>query len=56
MGRPPLGVKPTLVRLSNDVRERIRELVGENEMANFIREAIELELKRRENLKKRRKD
>lgn len=48
MGRPPLGNKPTLVRLSEEVRERIRELVGDSGMAQFIREAIERELKRRE--------
>lgn len=48
MGRPPLGIKPTQVRLSDEVRERIRELVGEQGMAQFIREAIERELKRRE--------
>jgi hypothetical protein len=48
MGRPPLGIRPTQVRLSEEVRERIRELVGDNGMAQFIREAIERELKRRE--------
>ncbi len=50
MGRPPLGNKPTLVRLSEEVRERIRDLVGDSGMAAFIREAIERELKRREKL------
>jgi hypothetical protein len=53
MGRPPLGNKPTQVRLSEDLRGRIRALVGESGMAQFIREAVERELKRRE---KRRKD
>jgi predicted DNA-binding protein len=48
MGRPPLGVKETKVRLTEEQRERIRELVGEQGMAQFIREAIERELKRRE--------
>jgi predicted DNA-binding protein len=48
MGRPPLNVKPTVVRLTEDVRQRIVALVGENRMAAFIREAIEAELKRRE--------
>jgi hypothetical protein len=48
MGRPPLNVKPTLVRLSAEVRERIRKLVGDSGMAGFIREAIERELERRE--------
>jgi len=47
-GRPALDVKPTQVRLSEDVREQIRELVGDNGMAQFIREAVERELKRRE--------
>ncbi|MFA5902026.1 MAG: hypothetical protein WC829_23255 [Hyphomicrobium sp.] len=48
MGRPPLGIKPTQVRLSEEVRERIRDLVGDSGMAQFIREAIERELMRRE--------
>ena len=48
MGRPPLGVKETKVRLTEAQRDRIRELVGEQGMAQFIREAIERELKRRE--------
>lgn len=53
MGRPPLGNKPTLVRLAEEVRERIRQLVGEQGMAAFIREAVERELKRREKAKDR---
>lgn len=53
MGRPALGIKPTLVRLSDEVRERIRALVGDSGMAAFIREAVERELKRRDMLKKR---
>lgn len=48
MGRPPLGIESTNVRISKEVKERIRELVGEQGMAQFIREAIERELKRRE--------
>lgn len=48
MGRPPMNVKPTMVRLTEDVRSRIVALVGTNRMATFIREAIEAELKRRE--------
>ena len=48
MGRPPLGVKPTMVRLTEDVRRRIVALVGENRMAAFIREAVDAELARRE--------
>ena len=48
MGRPPLNVKPTMVRLTETVRARIVALVGPNQMAAFIRDAIEAELKRRE--------
>jgi predicted DNA-binding protein len=51
MGRPPLKTnvetKPTMVRLPEDTRQRIEDLVGPNRMAAFIREAIENELKRR---------
>jgi hypothetical protein len=50
MGRPPLHVKETKVRLSDDARQRIEALVGPNRMAVFIREAIENELRRRERL------
>lgn len=48
MGRPPLNVRETKVRLSEEARLRIEALVGPNRMANFIREAIENELARRE--------
>lgn len=48
MGRPPLGVKPTAVRLTLDSLERIDAIVGANRRAEFIREAVEAELKRRE--------
>lgn len=48
MGRPPLHVKETKVRLTDDQRRRIEALVGANRMAAFIREAVEAELKRRE--------
>jgi predicted DNA-binding protein len=41
-------VKPTLVRLPADVPERIDALVGKNKRAEFIREAVEKELERRE--------
>ncbi len=51
MGRPPLNVKPTMVRLTEDTRQRIAAQVGANRMAAFIREAIESELKRRERQK-----
>lgn len=48
MGRPSLNVKATVVRLSVEALERIEALVGKNRMAEFIREAVERELKRRE--------
>lgn len=48
MGRPPMQVKATVVRLPEEVRERIRALVSDNGMAQFIREAVERELKLRE--------
>lgn len=55
MGRPPLKkdveTKPTLVRLTAEVRARIEAIAGPNRMAIFIREAIEAELKRREQKK-----
>jgi hypothetical protein len=53
MGRPPLNIKPTLVRLSAEDRNRIRKLVGASGMARFIREAIERELERREHKPKK---
>lgn len=51
MGRPSMQIKATVVRLPEEVRERIRELVGDSGMAQFIREAVERELKRRERLR-----
>ena len=49
MGRPTLHVTPVLVRLPNGVPDRIDALVGKQKRAEFIREAVERELKRREN-------
>lgn len=49
MGRPPLGMKPTTVRLSVDTIRRIEALVGNRRLAVFIREAVENELQHREN-------
>jgi hypothetical protein len=49
MGRPPLGMKPTTVRLSVDTIRRIEARVGNRRLAVFIREAVENELSRREN-------
>jgi predicted transcriptional regulator len=48
MGRPPLNVKPILVRLPDGIAERIDVLAGKNRRAEFIREAVEREIKRRE--------
>ena len=48
MGRPPLNVRATQVRLTEETRQRIEALVGPSRMAAFIREAIEAELTRRE--------
>lgn len=48
MGRPPLGMKPTTVRLSIDTIRRIKALVGNRRVAVFIREAVESELQQRE--------
>ena len=49
MGRPPLGMKPTTIRLSTDTISRIEAIVGNRRLALFIREAVENELRRREN-------
>ncbi len=48
MGRPPLNVKPILVRLPEGMAERIDALVGKNKRAEFIRDALEKELLERE--------
>jgi predicted DNA-binding protein len=48
MGRPPMQVKTTVIRLTEDSLERIDAIVGPNRRAEFIREAVERELKRRE--------
>ena len=52
MGRPPLSIKSdtveTKVRMTTETKKRIEALIGPNRMAEFIREAIERELKRRE--------
>jgi len=50
MGRPSLKVKPTLVRLSDGIAERIDAIAGKNRRADFIREAVEKELAYREGL------
>lgn len=49
MGRPPLGLKPTTVRLSAETIARIEAVAGrQRQLAVFIREAVENELRRRE--------
>lgn len=48
MGRPPLNVVETKVRLPKGAAERIDALMGPNKRAEFIREAVETELRRRE--------
>lgn len=50
MGRPPLEVKTTTVRLPVLTFARIEALCGKNRMAAFIRAAVEAELDRREKL------
>lgn len=53
MGRPSLNVKPTVVRLSVEALERIDAIEGPNRRAEFIREAVDRELKRREKAKEK---
>lgn len=52
MGRPALNVKATVVRLSEEVLARIDALCGPNKRAEFIRDAVDRELSRRERAKK----
>lgn len=46
MGRPPLGMKPTPVRIAPEMLERIDALVGTYGRAKFIRDAIAEKLER----------
>lgn len=50
MGRPPLKrnieTVVTTIRLSADVAARIDELAGPNKRSDFIRDAVERELRR----------
>jgi metal-responsive CopG/Arc/MetJ family transcriptional regulator len=48
MGRPKQNVKPMPVRLPEGVPERIDAVAGKNRRAEFIRDAVERELSRRE--------
>lgn len=47
MGRPPLGIISTTVRLPRTVLDQIDALLGPHRRAQFIREAVEAELQRR---------
>lgn len=48
MGRPPLNMKIVPVRLPPEVIEKVDAVVGTYGRAQFIREAVERELERRE--------
>lgn len=48
MGRPPLGMRATTIRLSAETIRRIEAQVGNRQLAKFIREAVERELRHRE--------
>ena len=48
MGRPPLGNKPTNVRLPEEMKARVVALVGTYGLAKFIRQAVEEKLARDE--------
>ena len=48
MGRPPLNLKPTVVRLSAETIARIEAIAGKGRLAAFLRQAAEAELLRRE--------
>lgn len=48
MGRPALGLKQTTVRLPVETVRRIEAVAGPHQLAAFIRQAVENELKRRE--------
>lgn len=48
MGRPPLNMTPTLVRFPDEILARVDNLVGQNQRAKFIREAVQAEVEKRE--------
>ena len=48
MGRPPLNVRSTNVRLPEGLGERIDKLVGRQRRAAFIRDVLEREVERLE--------
>jgi metal-responsive CopG/Arc/MetJ family transcriptional regulator len=47
MGRPKMDVKPTLIRLPEGMAKEIDKIAGPGKRADFIRQAIEREIKRR---------
>jgi hypothetical protein len=46
MGRPPLNLPMTTVRLSKEALAEIDELMGRNQRAEFIRQAVDEKLAR----------
>jgi hypothetical protein len=48
VGRPPLNVKAILVYLPEGTPQRIDAIAGKNRRGEFIREAVQKELERRE--------
>jgi metal-responsive CopG/Arc/MetJ family transcriptional regulator len=48
MGRPSLHATAIHVRIPNDVLNRVDALVGDNQRAQFVREALIAEIERRE--------
>lgn len=48
VGRPSMNLTPVLVRLRKGIPERIDAMVGKQKRAEFIRDAVERELERRE--------
>ncbi len=48
MGRPPLNVKRMVIRLPVETIARIEAVAGKRRIAQFVREAAEAELLRRE--------
>jgi predicted DNA-binding protein len=55
MGRPPLGVKTTVIRLPEGLAERIDDLIGPNRRAKFIREIVEREVEKLETARTQKK-
>ncbi len=53
MGRPPLNMKPTNIRLPQETMDRIDAIVDRNRRAVFIREAVEHALRLAEMIARR---